>query len=142
MKLTMVIADDERLARQSEEIFVKREFPGVEIVGTAPDGVTLKEMLESLKPDLAIVDIRMPGLTGLEAIELAKAKGLKTHFIISTAYSDFEYVRSALNLKTDGYLLKPCKREEHYNAIANMCGYSSANALCNFLRKTKRTAAE
>lgn len=121
MKLTMVIADDERLARQSEEIFVKREFPGVEIVGTAPDGVTLKEMLESLKPDLAIVDIRMPGLTGLEAIELAKAKGLKTHFIISTAYSDFEYVRSALNLKTDGYLLKPCKREEHYNAIANMC---------------------
>lgn len=121
MKLTMVIADDERLALESEKMFIRREFPDIEIISAVRDGLELKKVLEEQQPDLAIVDIRMPGLTGLEVIELAKSKGIHTHFIISTAYSDFEYVRSALNLKTDGYLLKPCKREEHVKAIASMC---------------------
>jgi len=121
MKLTMVIADDEQLSLKSQEILIKKEFPNIEIVGLAENGVVLKQMLESAQPDLAIVDIRMPGLTGLEVIALMRNKGCKTHFIIRTAYSDFEYVKTALDLKTDGYLLKPGKREENVEVIARMC---------------------
>lgn len=120
MKLKMVIADDESLALKSEEIFIRREFPQIEIVGLAHDGIELKEMVESLKPDLAVCDIRMPGLSGLEVIQLERSVGSSTHYIIRTAYSDFDYVKSALDLRTDGYLLKPCKREEQIETIRRL----------------------
>lgn len=119
MKLTIVIADDEPLSLKSEELLVRREFPEIEICGLAENGIELKEMLERLQPDIAIVDVRMPGLTGLEVIALLRQKkDLSTHFIVNTAYSDFEYVKSALNLKTDSYILKPGKRGEMVNAIS------------------------
>ena len=112
MKYTMVIADDEPVVLKSTELFLKKEFPDIEIVGMAENGIKLKEMLEAYKPDMAIVDIRMPGLSGIEVIELLQHKKCSTHFIISTAYSDFDYIKKALDLKTDGYLVKPSKREE------------------------------
>lgn len=121
MTFTMVIADDEFLSLKSEEMFVKKEFPNIEIIGTTDNGIDLKKMLEKMEPDIAMIDIRMPGLTGIEVIELLRHKGCKTHFIINTAYSDFDYVKSALNLKTDGYLLKPGKREEILDVISRLC---------------------
>lgn len=121
MMYTMVIADDEPLVLKSTELFLKKEFPEIEIIGMAENGIQLKEMLERQKPDMAIVDIRMPGLSGIEVIELLRHKKCQTHFIISTAYSDFEYVKKALDLKTDGYLLKPSKREEKLEVIGRLC---------------------
>lgn len=121
MKLTMVIADDELLSLQNLKQFICREFSSIEIVGLASNGIELKNMLEAYEPDMAIVDIRMPGLTGLEVIQLCRHKGLKTHFLLHTAYSEFEYVKTALDLQTDGYLLKPGKREERRETIARMC---------------------
>lgn len=121
MNLTMVIADDEPLSLKSEELFIRKEFPGITIIGLAENGIVLKQMLEELKPDIAIVDIRMPGLSGIEVIELLQHKECATHFIINTAYSDFEYVKKALDLKTDGYLLKPGKREESIEVINRLC---------------------
>lgn len=121
MKYTMVIADDEPVVLKSQELFIKKEFPEIEIVGMAGNGLELKNMVERLEPDLAIVDIRMPGLTGIEAIELLQEQGCVTHFIIHTAYSDFEYVKKALDLRADGYLLKPGKREENIAAISKVC---------------------
>ncbi len=120
MSLTIVIADDEPFALKSEELFLKKEFPELEIIGKAENGIILKQILEERQPDLAIVDIRMPGLTGIEVIELMKSKGCKTHFMLNTAYSDFEYVKKALDLKTDGYLLKPSKRDEKRETISRM----------------------
>lgn len=121
MKYTMVIADDEPVVLKSTELFLKKEFPDIEIVGMAENGIKLKEMLEAYKPDMAIVDIRMPGLSGIEVIELLQHKKCSTHFIISTAYSDFGYIKKALDLKTDGYLVKPSKREEKLEVIGKLC---------------------
>ena len=121
MKLTMVIADDEPLSLKSEEIFIRNEFLGIDIIGLAENGIELKRMLEELKPDIALVDICMPGLSGIEVIELLQHKACATHFIINTAYSDFEYIKKALDLKTDGYLLKPGKREEKIEVINRLC---------------------
>ena len=121
MKYTMVIADDEPVVLKSQELFIKKEFPEIELVGMAENGLELKRMVEQLEPDLAIVDIRMPGLTGIEAIEELQEQGCITHFIIHTAYSDFEYVKKALDLRVDGYLLKPGKREENTAVISKVC---------------------
>lgn len=68
------------------------------------------------------MDIRMPGLSGIEVIELLQHKKCSTHFIISTAYSDFGYIKKALDLKTDGYLVKPSKREEKLEVIGSFAG--------------------
>ncbi len=123
MKYTMVIADDEQLALKSQELFIKKEFPDITILGLASNGIELKQMLEELEPDIAIVDIRMPGLQGIEVIELLRhSNSLKTHYIVNTAYSDFEYIQKALNLRTDGYMLKPGKREEWISTVRQICG--------------------
>ena len=116
----MVIADDEPIVLKSQELFIQKEFPEIDIVGMAKNGIELKEMLEAYRPDLAIVDIRMPGLSGIEVMELLKDKELGTHFIINTAYSDFEYVKKALDLRTDGYILKPGKRQEKIDKIGRL----------------------
>lgn len=121
MKYTMIIADDEPLVLKSQELLLRKEFPDIEIVGMAENGIELKQMVERLNPDMAIVDVRMPGLTGIEVIELLKNRGCRTHFIINTAFSDFNYVKKALDLKTDGYLLKPGKREESIETIRKLC---------------------
>lgn len=121
MKITMVIADDEPVALKSEELFIKKEFPEIEITGMAENGIALRQILKEKKPDIAIVDIRMPGLSGIEVIELMQAEDCDTHFIIHTAYSDFDYAKRALDLKVDGYLLKPGKREESKEVIRKVC---------------------
>lgn len=122
MAFTMIIADDEAMALKSEELFIKKEFPDIEIVGKAANGIELKRMLEELNPDIAIVDIHMPGLHGIEVIELLQHKNhLKTRYIINTAYSNFEYMKQALNLKTDGYMLKPGKTEEWTATVRRLC---------------------
>lgn len=121
MKLTMVLADDEPVVLKSEELFIKIEFPDIEILGMAENGIVLKQMLEQYQPDMAMIDIRMPGLSGIEVIELLHHNNGRTHFILNTAYSDFEYIKKALDLKTDGYLLKPSKREEKLELIRRMC---------------------
>lgn len=140
MKLTMVIADDEPVVLKSEELFLKKQFPDIEITGMAENGIQLKQMLEQQKPDMAIVDIRMPGLSGIEVIELLQHKNCRTHFIISTAYSDFDYVKKALDLKTDGYLLKPSKMEEKIELIGRMCRTIEAEKKENIRQSSLQSA--
>ena len=118
---TMIIADDEAIARKSLELFVRKEFPEIEVVSAAGNGVEMVAQIERLKPDMAIVDINMPGIDGISAIGLLRDKGVKTHFVIHTAYSDFEYVKSALRMKVDGYLLKPGLREESIATLRQVC---------------------
>ncbi len=120
MNYTMVIADDEQITLKSEELLLQQEFPEIEIVGMALNGIELKQMLEQLQPDMALVDVRMPGLTGIEVIELLQHK-CRTHFVLNTAYSDFEYVKQALDLRADAYLLKPGKKEDTIETIRKLC---------------------
>ena len=115
-KLKLLIADDEPLALRSMQILIQKEFPELEVCALAENGIEAKDAIEKNNPDLVIMDIRMPGLSGLEVIQLLKNRQ-KTHFIISTAYSDFDYIHTALDLKADGYLLKPAKRDETIKVI-------------------------
>ena len=118
---TMIIADDESIARKSLELFIQKEFPEIDVVSTACNGIEMLEQIEKWKPDIAIVDINMPGIDGISAIELLKSRGTHTHFVINTAYNNFEYVKNALKMKVDGYLLKPGIHEESVSTIRQIC---------------------
>ncbi|AEE15768.1 response regulator transcription factor [Treponema brennaborense] len=109
---TLFIADDEL-----DKFTVLRSNPNwqkydISICGEAYDGNRTYEELIRLNPDIALIDINMPGMSGLDAIRKAKSHNLKTKYIILTGYDDFKFVKTALELKSVDYLLKPSRIEE------------------------------
>lgn len=120
-KYTIVIADDEEIERKALRLLLQKEFPEISIVGIASNGMELVSMTQQHQPDIAIVDVNMPGINGIDAIDLLRARGSRTHFIINTAYDDFSYVQRALSLKIDAYILKPEKRDTTIQTIRKLC---------------------
>lgn len=120
-KYTLIIADDEEIARKALNLLVKKELPEIEVIALAQNGSELVSLIQAHQPDLAIVDVNMPGLSGIEAIDLLTSRGCTTRFIINTAYEEFEYVQRALALKVDAYLLKPERRENTVATIRRLC---------------------
>lgn len=118
---TLVIADDEKAACKRLELFTNREFTDIKIVDVVNDGYALVHSIEHFRPDIAIVDVNMPGLNGIQSIQLLSDRKIPTRFIINTAYDKFEYVKEALDLKVDAYLLKPEKKENFVEALKKVC---------------------
>lgn len=83
-----------------------------QIAGTATDGREALELYERTKPDLMIMDIKMPVMDGLECMRRIREKDKKVHIILLTAVDSFESAQRALNLGANGYLLKPVNRAE------------------------------
>jgi two-component system response regulator YesN len=81
------------------------------VVGTASSGREALEKVPLLRPDIVVMDIKMPGLSGLEAIRELKRRGVAAAFLLSTAYERFDIAREALELGIAGYLLKPVTRD-------------------------------
>ena len=117
----MIIADDEEIERKSLSILIKKEFSDIQIVGLAQNGVELVSLIKQYEPNIAIVDVNMPAINGIDAIQLLTSLNTSTRFIINTAYSDFEYVQKALSLKVDYYILKPQKRADTVAMIRKLC---------------------
>jgi two-component system response regulator YesN len=108
----MVIIEDEKLVIKSLRASLDWQAQGFQIVGEATNGLDGLTLLEDVKPDLALVDVRMPGINGLEMINLAKQANLVTLFIIISGYAEFAYVQKALNNGAIGYCLKPFSERE------------------------------
>ena len=105
------IADDEiwvvlGLKKQLE----KTGYP-VEVVGTANNGLTSREEIEKLQPDVVFTDIRMPGVNGLDLLKDIGQLSSKSRVIIVSGYSDFEYARNAVSNHAYDYLVKPVRQE-------------------------------
>jgi len=105
MRTRLVIADDHPIFRQGL-VKVIQETEGFEVVGEAEDGNKALGLIDRLHPALAVVDIGMPVMGGLELVRAAAARSLKTVFVVLTMYNDEEYLREALSLGVKGYLLK------------------------------------
>lgn len=104
-----VLADDEPLALD-ELAFLLREFPEIDIVGTAGNGVEAVERIESLEPDLVFLDVQMPGLDGLGVInKLREDRAPLPAIVLCTAYD--QYALEAFKLEALDYLLKPVDRD-------------------------------
>ena len=105
--MKVVIADDESLVRYTLRSMINEMEAPWQIVGESTNGEELMDLLAEHQPNVAIVDIRMPKMNGLEAILLGKAKSPLTKWIILSGYSDFQYAQEALRLGVSQYLLKP-----------------------------------
>lgn len=109
--IKVMIVDDEALERRALRRFLQ-EVQEVEVVGEARNGIEAVELARRLMPDLAFVDIKMPGLNGLQAIREIQRINPKMISIILTAYDEFEYAQDAIKLGALDYVLKPARQED------------------------------
>ncbi len=105
--LKVLIADDEVIICQMLKKLINWEDKNMEIIGIAHNGIEAENMILSLKPDIVISDVRMPGIDGLRLIEKTKELGFEIDYIVMSGYKHFEYAYTALNLGVIYYLLKP-----------------------------------
>ncbi len=108
----LLIADDEALARYAFKTLLSKNFSNIEIVGEAESGSQAVEMVRKLRPDIVAMDIKMPGMTGIEASEEILNQFPDTNILVISAYDNFDYVQKALDIGVKGYLLKPFKKED------------------------------
>jgi two-component system, LytTR family, response regulator LytT len=114
-----VVADDEAPALD-ELVFLLREFPEIEVVSTARNGLEAVEAIEQHEPDLVFLDVQMPGLDGLGVINKLRAdKAPMPSFVLCTAYD--QYALEAFRLDVMDYLLKPVDRERLGLTVERAC---------------------
>src|SRR5258705_13997214 len=104
-KIGVLLADDHKLIRAGLRLVVEQQ-PDLTVVGEADDGRQAVAMTESLKPDVAVMDIGMPNLNGIEAARQIKDKALQVSVIMLSMHSDEGYILRALGAGARAYLLK------------------------------------
>ena len=115
---SIVIADDESIERIGLRKLLKANFPdNLTIVGEATNGLQVLDLCAEVEPDLLIIDIKMPDLNGIEAAKVLHDRKSKTRVIISSAYSDYAYMNTAILIGVDAYLLKPYSLDQFSQAI-------------------------
>ena len=114
--IRVLIADDQELIRDSMSLLLSRR-EGIEVVGTASDGARAVEMVKQLRPDIALIDARMPIMDGLEASFSIRQSGIPCKIIILTTFNDDEYISKAVKIGVDGYILKGVSAEQIEQAI-------------------------
>lgn len=113
-----ILVDDEVFARKGLIGLIPWEKLGFEVAGEAEDGEDACALIEAVRPDVVITDIRMPVLDGLELIRKVRESGNdKTKFIIISGYGDFKYAQQAVRYGVADYLLKPIDENELIDAL-------------------------
>ena len=105
----ILIADDEKIVLDGIKFIIDKNFKDIEYE-TARSGREAIEKTDSFKPDIVLMDIRMPGINGIEAIKKIKFRYDNIHFIIISAYEQFEFAKEAVNLGVIDYILKPINK--------------------------------
>ena len=105
---TLLIVDDEEIEREGMAQFIPWDTYGMKVVGTARNGAEGLEKIAKYKPDLAIVDIKMPVMNGIEMIRKAKEQYPDMTFVVLSGYGDYEFTSQAMELGVRHYILKPC----------------------------------
>lgn len=135
----ILIADDHELAR-SGLIAILATAGNLEIIAEAADGQAAVALSESLQPDLALLDIRMAGVDGLEAAQEIRMKSPATRIIMLTMHDSVDYLEAAIKAGASGYALKDMRRHELLQMIANVAaGQSFFNA--DLMRRLLRRVA-
>jgi two-component system response regulator YesN len=105
----IMIVDDEPIEREALILLIKNNFDNLTIVGEAQNGFEAIEMSRNVKPDIMIIDIKMPGLSGIDAIKEIKKTHQLVKFLILSSYNEFEYAQQALQLGAEDFIIKPAK---------------------------------
>lgn len=116
----LLIVDDEPLARQVLCALVKRNFDDITIVAEAQNGTQAVELARQYRPHIIAMDVKMPGLNGIEASRQILADMPEVQIVILTAYNSFDYLREAFEIGVKGYLLKPINAQEFTDKIRSV----------------------
>jgi len=116
----ILIVDDEKIVIDAVTFIIEKEFKEVLNYSSAKSGREAIEKCESFNPDIVLMDIRMPGINGIEAINEIKKTHANTIFIIVSAYEQFEYAKEAIRLGVEDYILKPINKKNFVLAIENV----------------------
>ena len=114
--IRVVLTDDHVFVRDGIKSLLENEA-NIKVVGEATDGLEALKEVETEKPDLLILDIRMPNLTGIEVVEKLRAQGNFVKIIMLSMHESEEYVLKSIRAGADGYLLKGSSKEEFLKAV-------------------------
>jgi two-component system response regulator YesN len=115
--MRIVVVEDEVRSRKGIVSLISKIAPSHKVVGEAENGINGIEIIKKTKPDLVIVDIRMPQMDGLEMLEKINDLGIKHRTVILSGYGEFEYARKAIKIGVDEYLLKPITVDDLENVL-------------------------
>jgi Response regulator containing CheY-like receiver domain and AraC-type DNA-binding domain len=118
----VMIADDEKVAIDSLKFIIEKSFNDVEVISTARSGREAIEKVEENTPDILFMDIRMPGINGIDAIREIRKKYSQIVIIVLTAFDQFEFAKEAVNLGVMEYLLKPVNRSKVVEVVERAVG--------------------
>ena len=129
---TIVISDDEKGICEGLCSIISSSLPECEITMVFHDGSLLYEYLRSNEPDILLLDIEMPGRSGLEIARYVHEKSLGTQIIMITAHSKFEYARDAVNYHVNHFITKPFSSEELIHTLqALICTVAQKRSAAN-----------
>lgn len=115
-KIRVLLADDHALLRQGTVELLQHEAD-IEVVGQAENGVDAVNLARAIQPDIVIMDVRMPGLSGIDATRQIRKDLPQVQVLVLTAYDDDQYVFSLLQAGASGYLLKTAPATELVKSI-------------------------
>jgi DNA-binding NarL/FixJ family response regulator len=115
-KIRVLLADDHAVVRQGIRRFLE-EADDIEVVAEAEDGAEALRLIEAHQPDVAVLDIRMPEVSGVEATRRIKDRFPQVRVLILTAYDDEPYVFALLQAGAGGYVLKTASGDELVHAV-------------------------
>ncbi|HSV77069.1 MAG TPA: response regulator transcription factor [Bacteroidales bacterium] len=121
MKIKVAIVDDHKLVTDCLGLLLASS-PNMEIVGIAHNGNDILSMLDRIMVDVIILDINMPGMTGIEATEKIKKNHAGVKVVVLSMHSDYENISKAIDAGADGYLPKDVASEELLEAITTVNG--------------------
>ncbi|MDQ0112696.1 response regulator transcription factor [Paenibacillus harenae] len=118
----VLIVDDEPMIREGLKTIIEWDKHGFVVIGEASNGLDALDKYQALQPDLILIDIRMPGMDGLQFINEVRKNDTTTNFIILSGYADFEYAKKAIGFGVDGYILKPVDEDELETYVERIAG--------------------
>lgn len=125
MTIRVVLADDHSVVRKGVREFLEEE-PDIDVLGEAGDGLQAVELAIALQPDIVVMDIKMPGLTGVDATKRIRKEAPNVRVLALTAYDDDPYIFGLLEAGASGYVLKTAESRELVRAIRTVAAGQSA----------------
>ncbi|HLV35917.1 MAG TPA: response regulator transcription factor [Spirillospora sp.] len=113
--VSVLLVEDHRIVRQGTRLYLESE--GIEVVGEATNGREAVEMARELNPDVVIMDIHLPELTGVEATRRIRHENDEIRVLVLTAYDEPSYIRALLDAGADGFVLKTAELSELLRAL-------------------------
>jgi DNA-binding NarL/FixJ family response regulator len=117
--IRIVLAEDHALVRQGTRRILE-EHPDLKVIGEAEDGGQALELVRHLNPDVAILDIRMPKLSGVDTARQINGSSPQTRILVLSAYDDDEYILALMEAGVSGYLLKTAQANELVEAVRSV----------------------